>query len=324
MIRKILLATVLLASAQAHMKLHHPPPFGADNNPHRTDPADPFLDYPFNCCGRQTVYPCRGYLRLVGTNQGKPVASWPAGSVQSFSLTGKGTHYGGSCQAGFSIDKGKTWKVVTSYEGNCPHRKGSSTDPSQQTFKLTVPSDMPSGDHIFAWTWFNREQEFYMNCSPVTITGGSGIPRPGVNSNSTSESPPASTAPVPSSNSSSSPPPIKQGAPSDPPTKLKTSEPQELTVDGRDAKLQPWRRANSRYRYKRQSPNQTDPSSGKGGAQHIAFDARPGFLVANIGNGCMTPNGNAEVKYPNPGPDVVQGDGEYPLKLPTPEDKCRG
>ena len=32
--------------------------------------------------------------------------------------------------------------------------------------------------------------------------------------------------------------------------------------------------------------------------------------------------GSAEVKYPNPGPDVVPGDGEYPLALPSPMDVC--
>ena len=43
-----------------------------------------------------------------------------------------------------------------------------------QTFPFTVPSDLPNGDIIFAWTWFNREQQFFMNCAAVTITGGTG------------------------------------------------------------------------------------------------------------------------------------------------------
>jgi hypothetical protein len=41
------------------------------------------------------------------------------------------------------------------------------------------------------------------------------------------------------------------------------------------------------------------------------------MLVADIGNGCLTPSTNAELKFPEPGPDVVQGDGEYPLQLPS-------
>lgn len=68
----------------------------------------------------------------------------------SGSLTGIGNHYGGSCQVGFSIDKGKTFQVATSYEGNCPHRHGGMA-PFGQTFNFTVPVDMPTGDAVFAW-----------------------------------------------------------------------------------------------------------------------------------------------------------------------------
>ena len=36
----------------------------------------------------------------------------------------------------------------------------------------------------------------------------------------------------------------------------------------------------------------------------IAFSARPAIFVANLGNGCTVPEG-IDVKYPNPGPEVV-------------------
>jgi hypothetical protein len=49
----------------------------------------------------------------------------------------------------------------------------------------------------------------------------------------------------------------------------------------------------------------------------VAFNDRPEMLVADSSNGCMTPHTTAEVKYPNPGPDMVPGDGMYPLELPT-------
>lgn len=118
-----------------------------------------------------------------------------------------------------------------------------------------VPADVPAGDAIFAWsvelrstnakdhtltktrTWFNREQEFNMNCAAVTI----GAPGYSV------------AAPV------------------------------------------------------------------------VPYNQRPGPLVADIkdpDNGCWTVKTTAEVKYPNPGPDVVPGDGVYPLALPMPADKC--
>lgn len=51
----------------------------------------------------------------------------------------------------------------------------------------------------------------------------------------------------------------------------------------------------------------------------VAFARRPQMLVADTGNGCRSPKKTAELKYPDPGPDVVAGDGEYPLELPTGE-----
>ena len=58
------------------------------------------------------------------------------------------------------------------------------------------------------------------------------------------------------------------------------------------------------------------------GSPTVPFSERPGMLIADNGDGCLTPLTTAEVKYPNPGPDVVEGDGEYQLELPLPPDKC--
>jgi hypothetical protein len=46
------------------------------------------------------------------------------------------------------------------------------------------------------------------------------------------------------------------------------------------------------------------------------------MLVADDGKGCLTPKADAELKYPQPGLEVVTGDGEYPLRLP--EGNCTG
>jgi hypothetical protein len=46
------------------------------------------------------------------------------------------------------------------------------------------------------------------------------------------------------------------------------------------------------------------------------------MLVADDGKGCLTPKADAELKYPQPGLEVVTGDGEYPLRLP--EGNCMG
>ncbi|EDN05555.1 predicted protein [Histoplasma mississippiense (nom. inval.)] len=263
------------------MHLYHPPPFAAANNPHLTNAPDSYLDYPYNCCGRTTPFPCKGYLNHLNTPQGQSVASWAAGSQQNFSLTGTGNHYGGSCQVGFSVDKGATWKVVKSFEGNCPYRNGG-TDPEKQTFEFTVPRDTPVGVQVFAWTWINREREFNMLCAAVKITGAE-----------------------------------KRGRKQD-------------FVSRSDSG-----RRSGRHQYRQRDTGSCTCTCGGGSSSDtssngasattlpaVPFNDRPSFLFANIDNGCQTPMTNFEVKYPNPGPDVVQGDGEYQLKLPEPADKC--
>nr|KMM72338.1 hypothetical protein CPAG_08635 [Coccidioides posadasii RMSCC 3488] len=316
----IILLIALAASVHAHMRLYYPPPFAASNNPHRTGPPDERLDYPYNCCGRKTVYPCRGYLDLLGTDQGKPVATWPAGSVQNFSLVGGGTHYGGSCQVGFSIDKGKTWQVVSSYEGNCPHRKGGNNAPEEQTFQFKVPSDMPSGDHVFAWTWVNREQEFNMVCSSVTISDSLEPPVPGYASDGFCGSSSATARADPSANATLSASPVEQGTPATPSTAGTLDAEKPFDGNGQGSTLRSPRRALDRHRGRARRVG-TGQITDRG-ITHPAYMARPGFLLANIGNGCKTPKETAEVKYPNPGLDVVAGDEEYPLALPEPADKC--
>jgi hypothetical protein len=296
------------------MKLSNPPPFGAENNPHRTDPADTRLTYNYNCCGRKTEFPCGGYLKLLGTPQGRAVASWDAGSKQTFNLTGTGNHYGGSCQVGFSVDKGKTFQVVKSYEGNCPHRTGGMQE-AGQNFDFTVPADMPAGDAVFAWTWVNREAEFYMNCAAVSIKGGSaaapGSKPPGLESNAT----------------------IPIASP--------TSKPTSYVTNGCtctcDAPKLPARRMHKHKRHgdaqaaaqagsgeapavqdSADKPKSTAPVKPSGGGT-VPYSSRPGMLFSDIGNGCSSPKSSAELRYPNPGPDVQPGDGAYPLALPTGE-----
>lgn len=82
-------------------------------------------------------------------------------------LSGGATHSGGSCQLSLSYDNGATFKVIKSMEGGCPLTKN---------YDFEIPGDAPSGDALFAWTWFNLEgnREMYMNCADVTISGGSG------------------------------------------------------------------------------------------------------------------------------------------------------
>ncbi|KAI9820535.1 MAG: hypothetical protein M1832_003726 [Thelocarpon impressellum] len=286
--------TCFAAAVLGHMQLLHPPPFGAENNPHRTDPADERLQYPYNCCGRTTPFPCGGYLKLLGTAQGQSVASWPAGSVQNWNITGIGNHYGGSCQVGFSVDKGETFQVATSYEGNCPHRTAGG-GPEGQNFDFTVPADMPTGDVVFAWTWFNREQEFNMNCAAVTITGASGQPE--------GEAKGVVDGPAPSQVDQSS-------------TAAATTYSSNGCACTCDKPLSP--RALQHHR----RAGGVAVSGHKAKRDSVSYDQRPGMMLAEPDSGCTVPHTTAELKYPNPGPDVVHGDGMYPVEMPTPPDKC--
>ncbi len=64
------------------------------------------------------------------------------------------------------------------------------------------------------------------------------------------------------------------------------------------------------------SPAAHAASSSSSGSASVAYRDRPEMLVADDGNGCFTPHTTAELKYPAPGPEVVAGDGAYPLQLP--------
>ncbi|TKA26612.1 hypothetical protein B0A50_04720 [Salinomyces thailandicus] len=156
MIMLLALAGVMLAvQATAHI-LGYPPPFNAPNNPHRTNPPDPYLRFPYDCCGEHARwhYPCRGYHSFLGTSQGSMTATWEAGSTQSWNIGGVGNHHGGSCQKGFNTDEGTTFHATTSYEGKCPHRNAG-VGPEVRDFAFTVPRDLEAGMQIFARTWCN-------------------------------------------------------------------------------------------------------------------------------------------------------------------------
>lgn len=166
------------------MSLWYPPPLGGsvEANPLTTQ-VDSELNFPIGCCDSQggltlpSPGDCRGHLYLLDTEEGTPQVSWEPGQDAYFQLSDHtytagapgSTHYGGSCQVGFSVDKGQTWKVAALYYGNCPHRQ--EDDP--QVFHFKVPLNIPSGPAVFAWIWLNREHESFMNCASVQIGSGS-------------------------------------------------------------------------------------------------------------------------------------------------------
>ncbi|KAL2753486.1 hypothetical protein ACRALDRAFT_1072041 [Sodiomyces alcalophilus JCM 7366] len=152
----------LATMAQAHMEMIWPPPFRSKHNPHSTD-IDYSMTSPLEADGSN--FPCKGYHSLIDTAQGKPVAQWQPGQSYNFTIGGTANHRGGSCQASLSYDGGKTWTVIHSYIGNCP---------LTPTWDFVLPVDTPTGDALFAWSWFNKvgNREMYMNCAHVTIGDG--------------------------------------------------------------------------------------------------------------------------------------------------------
>ena len=69
----IVLGSALLVPALAHMNMMDPPPLRHNN---------PYYDFPLKTDGSD--FPCKGYLDALDTPEGKPVATWAAGSEQKF------------------------------------------------------------------------------------------------------------------------------------------------------------------------------------------------------------------------------------------------
>jgi len=168
---KSLFAASLIGSAFAHMQMVQPPPLRGKTNPNAASIVDFDMTAPLHADGSN--FPCKGYLLDVGSSTGASVASYPAGSEQSFVLDGGAPHGGGSMQASLSYDNGATFKVIKSFIGNAPRNSGGNGVDPNQTYTFTVPQDAASGQAIFSWSWFNEigNREMYQNCAIVTITG---------------------------------------------------------------------------------------------------------------------------------------------------------
>ncbi|KAF2024842.1 hypothetical protein EK21DRAFT_77794 [Setomelanomma holmii] len=181
---RVYLQLFCMSTALAHMSLWFPPPLGGAKEANSlTTHVDDKLNFPLGCCDADgapslsSPGDCRGHLDLLGTGEGAPQVTWEPGQDAHFQLSDHtytsgapgSTHYGGSCQVGFSVDKGQTWRAAASYHGNCPHR----SEKDGQIFNFKVPVGIPSGPAVFAWIWLNREHESFMNCASVQIGQGS-------------------------------------------------------------------------------------------------------------------------------------------------------
>ncbi|KAH8731943.1 hypothetical protein GQ44DRAFT_722106 [Phaeosphaeriaceae sp. PMI808] len=173
MVSKTLSVMAFAASASAHMIMNFPKPFGI-----ATLDSSPLAPADFPCKQRSGVY-------AIST-----MNKWNAGETQRVSFNGTAVHSGGSCQFSITTDKEPTkesqWKVIQSNIGGCPaNQKGNYPEPkpgdspllhpNPDTFPVKMPSNIPSGQYTFAWTWMNAEgnREFYMNCAPIQVGGSS-------------------------------------------------------------------------------------------------------------------------------------------------------
>jgi LysM repeat protein len=153
------------SSAIAHMEMKDPPPLRSQFN--KNTPKSK-VDFDMNAPLKTLAeFPCKGFLDdLKLSPDGDPVVEWAAGSSQTATIVDEAFHDGGSCQLSISYDQGQTFRVIKSFEGNCPTK-------TSDTLDFTVPADAKAGKAVFGWSWFNHtgNREMYMNCAVVTITG---------------------------------------------------------------------------------------------------------------------------------------------------------
>ncbi|KAL8871435.1 MAG: hypothetical protein Q9174_002732 [Haloplaca sp. 1 TL-2023] len=161
----------LISGANGHMLLKTPAPYGAaslNNGPLEENGSD------FPCKQRAGVYDAPATKNVM-----------PIGVPQTLSFTGSAVHGGGSCQVSLTKDlkptKDSKWMVIHSIEGGCPAATAgnlpeNSNGDGAGKFQYKIPDGINAGEYTLAWTWFNKvgNREMYMNCAPITVTGGKG------------------------------------------------------------------------------------------------------------------------------------------------------
>lgn len=157
----VLAALALCGTSSAHMVIAEPVPYGQDtlNN----SPLQSSSDYP---CKQRT-----GVYDLTKMN------NMAVGQNQTLVWKGSATHGGGTCQIAVSLDKkptkDSTFKIIQTYVGGCPTTGAGNDAPNE--FSYSIPEGFPNGVFTWAVVWNNKigNREIYMNCAPITVTGGS-------------------------------------------------------------------------------------------------------------------------------------------------------
>lgn len=172
------LATTLFGLANAHLMLQSPVPFdqaALDNSPLENKAiGSPGSNYPCK------VYQGGGSSYSAGSSYSykiDQVNKMSVGQDIPLSFKGSAVHGGGTCQLAITLDKEPTpsseFKIIQVYEGGCPSKSDTET---RDDYSFKIPEGFPNAEQaVFAWVWNNRigNREIYMNCAPISITGGS-------------------------------------------------------------------------------------------------------------------------------------------------------
>ena len=163
-------AVAILAFAHtsnSHLIMKTPVPFGVstlNNSPlNNAKPGASDSDYP--CKQRAGVYDI--------TKMNTIAVDTPT----EMSFEGSASHGGGTCQIAVTMDKeptaNSTFKIIQVFEGGCPIN--SDGNGATHPFSFSIPKEFPNGVMTLTWLWYNRigNREAYMNCAPITVTGGS-------------------------------------------------------------------------------------------------------------------------------------------------------
>ncbi|CCX04980.1 hypothetical protein FPQ18DRAFT_283928 [Pyronema domesticum] len=163
----------LITSVSAHARMSDPPQWKV-LVPDSMSPEAP----------DGSTFPCQG-----GVAESTASRTYQAGGSGTLQLHGTAVHGGGSGQMVITYDfpptKDSVWRVMQSWEGNHPIQclEGNlqdcfpgtavSADHPLPPLQFAIPSGLPSGKAVVAWTWFNRlgNREMYMKCSTVQING---------------------------------------------------------------------------------------------------------------------------------------------------------
>jgi hypothetical protein len=161
-------ALAFFSTVNAHMIMKSPVPYGKDtlNSSPLDDNGDDF--------------PCKQRTGVYDITQMNNI---PVDVPQELTFTGSAVHGGGSCQVSVTLDqkptKNSQWKVIHSIIGGCPSNVtgnlvANADGDGAAVFQFTMPKGMPNGQYTLGWTWFNKvgNREMYMNCAPITVTGG--------------------------------------------------------------------------------------------------------------------------------------------------------